>query len=53
MTDPSSRQKGRPTSTELQMPDSKKNLILDPSRGLTPRLTDRVTNGRNVTLTLT
>jgi hypothetical protein len=53
MTDPSSRQRGLPTSTKPQLSDSNKNLVLGPRRGLTPRLTGRLTVGRNMTLTLT
>jgi hypothetical protein len=53
MTDPSSRQRGHPTSTKPQLSDSNKNLILGPTWGLTPRLTGQLTVGRNLTLTLT
>jgi hypothetical protein len=49
MTDPSSRQRGRPTLTKLQLSDSIKNLVSGPRLGLTPRLTYQVTVGRNVT----
>jgi hypothetical protein len=31
--------------------DSNKNLVLGPGRGLTPRLTGRLTVGRNITAT--
>jgi hypothetical protein len=34
------------------MSGNNKNLVLGPRWGLTPRLTDRLTVGRNVTLTL-
>jgi hypothetical protein len=51
MTDPSSRQRGRATSTKPQPSDSDKNLVLGPRWGLTPRLTGRLTVSRNVTLT--
>jgi hypothetical protein len=39
MTDPSSRQRGRPTSTKPQLSDSNKNLVLRPTWRLTPWLT--------------
>jgi hypothetical protein len=42
---------GAPTSTEPQMSDSNKNLVLGPRWALTPKLTGRLTVGRNVTLT--
>jgi hypothetical protein len=51
MTDPSSRQRGRPTSKKLQLPDSNKYMVLGPRWGLTPRSSGRMTVGRNVTLT--
>jgi hypothetical protein len=53
MTDPSSRQRGRPTSTKAQLSHSSKSLVLGPRRVLTPRLTGQVTVRRNATLTLT
>jgi hypothetical protein len=40
MTDPSSRQRMPLTSTSSQLPDSNKNLVLGPRRGLTQRLAD-------------
>jgi hypothetical protein len=52
MTDPSSRQRERPTSTIPQLPDSTKNLIFGPDGCLTPRQSGRLTVRRNVTLTL-
>jgi hypothetical protein len=56
MTDPSSRQRERPTSTNLQLSDSNKDLILSPRWALYSK-TDwpngRLTVGRNITLTLT
>jgi hypothetical protein len=48
---PASRLKWRPSSTEPQMSDSNKNLVLGPRWGLTPRLTGPLTVGRNLTLT--
>jgi hypothetical protein len=51
MTDPSSRQRGRPTLTKQEISDSNKNLVLGPTWGLTPGLTGRLTVSRNVTLT--
>jgi hypothetical protein len=32
-----------PTLTKWQLPDSNKNLVLGPRKGLAPRLTDRLT----------
>jgi hypothetical protein len=52
MIDPSSRQSGRPTSTKPKLSDSNKNRVLSPRWGLTPRLTNRLTVGCNVTLIL-
>jgi hypothetical protein len=52
-TDTSSRQRGHPTSTNRQVSDDGKNLVLGPRWGLTPRQTGRLTVGRIVTLTLT
>jgi hypothetical protein len=52
-TDPSSGHRGRPTSTNPQLSDSNKNLVLGPKWDLTPRQTGRQTVGRNITLTLT
>jgi hypothetical protein len=46
-TDPSSRQKGRPTLTNPQMTETK----VDGS--LTPKQTSRLTIGRNITLSST
>jgi hypothetical protein len=53
MTDPSTRQRGRPISTIPHLSDSNKYvyLVLDPRWGVKPRLTGRLTVGRNVTLT--
>jgi hypothetical protein len=48
MTDPPSRQRGRPTSTNPQMSES--NKISFDRWGLTPKLTSRLTVGRSVTL---
>jgi hypothetical protein len=53
MIGPSSGQRKSPTSTKPQLSDSNKNLVLGPRRGLTPRLTGRLTVGRNMALTLT
>jgi hypothetical protein len=53
MTDPSSRQRKRPTSTNLQPPDSNKNLVLGPKWGYTPRQTGLRVVGRYETLTWT
>jgi hypothetical protein len=38
--DPSSRKRGRPTSTTPQLSDSKKNLVLGPRWGSTQRQID-------------
>jgi hypothetical protein len=48
----SPRQRGRATSTKLQLPDSNINLVLGPRRGLTPRLTGQLIISFIVTLTL-
>jgi hypothetical protein len=40
-----------PHIDKSQLSDSNKNLVLGPRRGLSPRLTDRLAVGRNVTLT--
>jgi hypothetical protein len=53
MTDPSSSQRGRPTSIKPLLSDSNKNVFLGPRRALTPRLTGRLTVCRNMTLTFT
>jgi hypothetical protein len=53
MTDPSSRQRGRPTSTKPQLSNNNKNLFLGPRWGLKPGLTGQLTIGRIVALTLT
>jgi hypothetical protein len=53
VADPSSRQRGRPTSTKPQTSDSNKILVLGPRWGLTPGLTGRLTVGRSVSLALT
>jgi hypothetical protein len=47
----SSRQRGRPTSTNTQMSGSNKNLVLGPDGYFTPRQTRRLIIGRNMTLT--
>jgi hypothetical protein len=52
-TDPSSRQRGRPTSINPQLSDSNKNVVLAPDGCLTPRQIGRLTFGRNITFTLT
>jgi hypothetical protein len=52
MKGPSSRQRGCPISTKLQLSGSNKNLNLGPRYGLTPRLTGKLTVCRNVTLML-
>jgi hypothetical protein len=49
---PSSRQRGHSTSTKPQLSDGNKKVVLVPRRGLAPRLTDQLTVGCNVTLTL-
>jgi hypothetical protein len=53
MTDPFSRQRGRPTSTKPQLSNNNKNLVLGPRRDLTPRPAGLLTVDRNVTLTST
>jgi hypothetical protein len=53
MTDPPSPQRGLPTLTKPKLSDSNKNLVSAPRWGSTPRLTSRLTLGRNVNLTLT
>jgi hypothetical protein len=52
MTDLFYCQRGRPTSAKPQLSDSNKSLVLSHRLGLTPRLTGRLTVGRNVSLTL-
>jgi hypothetical protein len=52
-TDPSSRQRGRPTKTRPYLSNKNKYLVMSPRWGSTPRLTDWPTVSRNVTLTLT
>jgi hypothetical protein len=52
-TDPSSRQRERPTSTSLQLSDTNKDLVLKPRRVLyskTDWQTGRLTVSRTVTL---
>jgi hypothetical protein len=56
--DPSFRQRGRPTSTNLQLStnnqrEKRENWSWVPDGCLTPRQTGRLTVGRNITLTLT
>jgi hypothetical protein len=51
MTDPSSHQRGRPTSTNPQLSYSNKNLDT-PNVGLVPRQNGQLTISRNITLTL-
>jgi hypothetical protein len=53
VTDPSSRQRERPTLTKAQLSHSNKNLVLGPRWGLTPRLAGRLTVRCNFTLTST
>jgi hypothetical protein len=58
ITDPSSRQRGRPTSTNPQLSKNNqrekgKNWSRVPDGCLTPRKTGRLIVGRNITLTLT
>jgi hypothetical protein len=58
ITDPSSRQRGCPTSTSPQLSKNNqrekgKNWSRVSDRCLTPRRTGRLTVGRNITLTLT
>jgi ABC-type phosphonate transport system ATPase subunit len=50
--DPSSRQRERPTSTNPQLSDSNKNLVVSPRRVFIPRQTGRLTVGRNIRLRL-
>jgi hypothetical protein len=50
-TDPSSRQRGRPTKTKPKLSNNNKYLVMSPRWGSTPRLTDWLTVSRNVTLT--
>jgi hypothetical protein len=57
-TDPTSRQRGRPTTTNPQLSknnqrENGKNWSRVPGECLTPRRTGRQTVGRNITLTLT
>jgi hypothetical protein len=57
-TDPTSRQRGCPTSTNLQLSKTNqrekgKNWPLVPDGCLTPGQTGRLTVGHNITLTLT
>jgi hypothetical protein len=42
---------GCPTSTKLPLSDSNKNLVLGPKTGLDLKMTGRLTDGRNVTVT--
>jgi hypothetical protein len=49
-TDPSSRQTERPTSTNPQLSDSNKNLVIWPRWVLYSRQTGRPTFGRNTRL---
>jgi hypothetical protein len=56
-TDPTSRQRGRPTSTNRQLSKNNerekgRNWSLVPDGCLTPRQTGRLTVGRSITLTL-
>jgi hypothetical protein len=58
ITDPTSRQRGRPTSTNPQLyqnnqREKEKNLSRVPDVCLIQRQTGRLTVGRNITLTLT
>jgi hypothetical protein len=57
MADPTSRQRGRPNWTEQKISYKekvkKKNLVMGPRWGSTPRLTDWLTVSRNVTWTWT
>jgi hypothetical protein len=53
MIDPSSHQRGRPTSTKQQLSDINKNQVMGHRWGLTPRLIGRLIASRNVTSTLT
>jgi hypothetical protein len=50
-TDPFSRQRGCPISTNPQLSDRNKNLVISPDGGLIPRQTGRLTVGRNIRLT--
>jgi hypothetical protein len=57
-TDPTSRQRGRPASTNPQMSENtlrkkEKTLSRVPDGNLTPRQTGRLAVGRNITLSLT
>jgi hypothetical protein len=51
MAYPTPRQKGRPTLKIPELSNSTELLVMSPRWGSTPRLTDRLTVGRNVTLT--
>jgi hypothetical protein len=53
MTDPTSRQRGRPQMTRQKLKKKKRSLVKSPRLGSTPRLTDWLTVSRKVTLTLT
>jgi hypothetical protein len=50
---PTSRQRGRPTSTNSQLSYGNKNLGINPRVVLAPRQTGRLVVGRNVTHSLT
>jgi hypothetical protein len=50
-TDPSSRQIGRPVSTNPQLSDSNTDLVLDLDGCLTPKQTGLLTVGYTITLT--
>jgi hypothetical protein len=52
MTDPSSRQRGRPTKTRPQLSNSNKLLVMSPRWGSTPRLTDWLTDWPSVAMWL-
>jgi hypothetical protein len=51
MTDPTSRQRGRPKWTGQQLSQGRKHLVMSPSWGSTPRQIDRLTVSCNMTLT--
>jgi hypothetical protein len=54
MTDPTSRQReSAPQGPDCNFEKKNKSLVQSPKLGSTPRYTDRLAVGRNVTLTLT
>jgi hypothetical protein len=51
-TDPTSRQRGRTKSTNPQLSDNNKDLVVTPDGCFIPRQTGQLTVGRNVRLSL-